>query len=79
MVSGMRTGYPRGLNKGLSSKFRDGFRLRQEGSRVRKEGSRVREGSRVEQEIPEEGRRAYQPKRCTDNNNTNNTKIVKIC
>ena len=24
MVSGMRTGYPRGLNKGLSSKFRDG-------------------------------------------------------
>ena len=74
MVSGMRTGYPRGLNKGLGSKFCDGSRLRQEGSRllqessrVRKEGSRVREGSRIRQEIPEEGRRAYRPKRCTDN------------
>ena len=55
MGSGMRTGYPRGQNKGLGSKFRDG-------SRVRKEGSRVR------QEIPEEGRRAYRPKRCIDNN-----------
>ena len=65
MVSGMKTGYPCGLNKGLGSKFRDGSRLRQEGSRVRKEGSRVRkEGSRVRQEIPE----AYWPKRCTDNN-----------
>ena len=42
MVSGMRTGYPRGLNKGLGSKFRDGSRLRQESSRVR-------------QEIPEKG------------------------
>ena len=62
MVSGMRTGYPRGLNKGLGSKFREGSRLRQESSRVRKEGSRV------QQEIPEEGRRAYRPKRCTDNN-----------
>ena len=68
MVSGMRTGYPRGLNKGLGSKFRDGPRLRQE-------------GSRVQQEIPEEGRRAHRPKRCTDNNedgdnspnNTDNT------
>ena len=67
MVSGMRTGYPRGLNKGLGSKFRDGFRLHQEGSRLR-------------QEIPEESRRAYRQKRCTDNNkyednspgNTNN-------
>ena len=26
MVSGMRTGYPRGLNKGLDSKFRDGYK-----------------------------------------------------
>ena len=26
------------------------------------------EGSRVRQEIPEEGRRAYRLKRCTDNN-----------
>ena len=68
MVSGMRTGYPRGLNKGLGSKFRDGSRLRQEGSRVRKESSRVQEGSRVRQEIPEEGRSAHRPKRCTDNN-----------
>ena len=55
MVSGMRTEYPRDLNKGLGSKFRDGSRLRQEGSRLR-------------QEIPEEGRRAYRPKRCTNNN-----------
>ena len=62
MLSGMITGYPRGLNKGLGSKFRDGSRFRQEGSRVRKEGSRVR------QEIPEEGRRAYRLKRCTDSN-----------
>ena len=68
MVSGMRTGYPRGLNKGLGSKFRDGSRLRQEGSRVRKEGPRVLESSRARQEIHEEGRRAHQPKRCTDNN-----------
>ena len=55
MVSGMRTGYPRGLNKGLGSKFRDGSQLRQEGSQVR-------------EEIPEECQRAYRPKRCTDNN-----------
>ena len=48
MVSGMRTGYPHGLNKGLGSKFRDGFRL--------------------QQEIPEEGRRAHRLKHCTDNN-----------
>ena len=75
MVSGMRTRYPRGLNKSLGSKFRDGSRLRQEVSRVLKEGSQVR------QEIPEEGQRAHRPKRCTDNNedednslnNTNNT------
>ena len=41
----------------------------------------IGEGSRVRQEIPEEGRRAHWPKRCTDNNedednspnNTNNT------
>ena len=71
----MRTGYPRGLNKGLVSKFRDGSRLRQEGCRVRQEGSRVRkegyrgrEGSRVQQKIPEIGRRAHRPKRYTDNN-----------
>ena len=32
------------------------------------ESSRVRKDSQVRQEIPEEGRRAYQPKRCTDNN-----------
>ena len=67
MVSGMRTGCPRVLNKGLGSKFRDGSRLRQERSRVQ-EGSRVREDSRAPQEIPEEGRRLYWPKRCTDNN-----------
>ena len=60
MVSGMRTGYPRGLNKGLGSNFRDGPRLQ--------EGSRVREFTRVRQEIPEEGRRAHRPKRCTDDN-----------
>ena len=67
MVSGMRTRYPRGLNKGLGSKFRD--------------GSRLQKGSCVRQEIPEEGRRAHRPKRCRDNNedevnspnNTNNT------
>ena len=89
MVSGMRTGYPRGLNKGLGSKFRDGSRLRQEGSRlrqessrvrkegsrVRKEGSRVRESSRVRQEIPKEGRRAHRPKRCTDNNEDEDNRI----
>ena len=43
----MRSGYPRGLHKGLGSKFRGGSRLRQEGSRVR-------------QEIPEEGRNVVQ-------------------
>ena len=72
MVSGMRTGYPRGLNKGLGSKFCD--------------GSQLQEGSRVGQEIPEEGRRAHRPKRCTDNNeeednssnNTNNTNITSV-
>ena len=53
MVSGMRTGCPCELNKGLGSKFRD--------------GSLLQEGSCVRQEIPE-GRRAYRPKRCTDNN-----------
>ena len=39
-----------------------------EGSRVRKEGSQVRGGSRVRQEITEEGQRAHRPKRYTDNN-----------
>ena len=81
MISGMRTGYPRGLNKGLGSKFRDGSGLRQEGSRVRKEGSRVR------QEIPEEDRRAHWLKHCTDNNedednslnNQNNTSCQILC
>ena len=46
-------GYPRGLNKGSGSKFR--------------QGSRLQEGSRVQREIPEEGRRSHRPKR-TDNN-----------
>ena len=72
MVSGMRTGYPRGLNKGLGSKFRD--------------GSLLQEGSCVRQEIPEEGRRAHRPKRCTDNNedednslnNTNNGNLCRV-
>ena len=82
MVSGMRTGFLRGLNKVLGSKFHDGSRLQQECSRLRQESSRVRkEGSRVQQEILDEGRRAYRPKRCIDNNeyeddssnNTNNT------
>ena len=67
MVCGMRTGYPRGLNKGLGLKFRD--------------GSLLQEGSWVRREISEKGRRAYRPKRCTDNdedednspNNADNT------
>ena len=74
MVRGIRTGYPRGLNKGLGLKL-------QEGSRVRKEDSRIQDSSRVQQEIPEESRRLHRPKRCTDNNkdednspnNTDNT------
>ena len=49
----MRAGYPRGSNKGLSSKFCNP-RLRQEGSRFRS---------------PEEGRRVNRPKRCEHNNN----------
>ena len=57
----MKTGYPRGLNKGLGSKFHDGSQLRQE-------GSQVREGSRVQQEISEEVWRAHWLKHCTDNN-----------
>jgi len=70
MVSGMRTGYPRGLNKGLGSKFRN--------------GSQLQEGSRVRQEIPEEGRRAHRPKLCTDNNENednslNNTNNGNLC
>ena len=68
----MRTGYPRGLNKGLGSKFRDGYLLQ--------------EGSCVRQEISEEGRRAHRPKRCTDNNedennslnNTNNGNLCRV-
>ena len=62
MVSGMRAVYPRGLNKGFSSRFRENSRLRQESSRVRKASSQVR------QEAPEEGRRVYRPKRCEYNN-----------
>ena len=70
MVSGMRTGCPRELNKGLGSKFRDGFLLK--------------EGSCVRQEIPEEGRRAHWLKRCTDNNedednSLNNTINSNLC
>ena len=70
MVSGMRTGYPRGLNKGLGSKFRD--------------GSLLQEGSCVRQEIPEEGRRAHRLKRCTDknedeDNSLNNTINSNLC
>ena len=38
MVSGMRTLYPHGLNKGLASKFRDGSQLRQE---IPEEGRRA--------------------------------------
>ena len=68
----MRTGYPRWLNKGLSSKFHD--------------GSLLQEGSCVRQEIPEEGRRAHRLKRCTDNNedednslnNTNNGNLCRV-
>ena len=55
MDSRTRAEYPYGSNKGLCSKFRGKSRLRQEGSRIRKE-------------IPEEGRRAHRPKRCTDIN-----------
>ena len=51
----MRTGYPRGLNKGLGSKLRDGSRMRQKDFRVLKE-------------IPEVGRRARRQRRRTDNN-----------
>ena len=29
MANGIRTGYPRGFNKGRSSKFREGSRVRQ--------------------------------------------------
>ena len=70
MVCGMRTGYPRGLNKGLGSKFRN--------------CSQLQEGSRVRQQIPEEGRRAHRPKLCTDNNENednslNNTNNGNLC
>ena len=72
MVSGMRTGCPRELNKGLGSKFRD--------------GSLLQEGSCVRKEIPEEGRGAHRSKRCTDNNedednnpnNADNTKYTIV-
>ena len=47
MANGIRTGDPRGFNKGHSSKFRDGSRV---------------------QQIPEEGRRTYRPKRYGSNN-----------
>ena len=62
MVNGMRTVYPRELNKGFSSKFRENFRLRQESSRVRKVSSQVR------QEAPDEGWRSHRPKHCEYNN-----------
>ena len=84
----MRIGYSRGLNKGLGSKFRDGSQLRQEGSQLRQESFQVRtEASQVRLEIPEEGRRAYRLKRCTDNNedednspnNADNTKLSLDC
>ena len=73
MVCGMRKGYPRGLNKGLGSKFHDGSRLRQEGPRVR-------------EEIPKKGQRAHRLKRCVYNNedednnpnNTNGKKYVQM-
>ena len=47
MANGIRTGDPRGFDKGRCSKFRKGSRVRQ---------------------TPEEGRRAYRPKRCGTNN-----------
>ena len=47
MANGIRTGDPRGFNKGHSSKFCVGSRVRQS---------------------PEEGQRAYRPKRCANNN-----------
>ena len=47
MANGIRTGDHGGFNKGRSSKFREGSRVRQ---------------------ITEEGRRAYRPKRCRNNN-----------
>ena len=53
MLSGMRTGYPRGLNKRLGTKFRDCSRLRQEGSRLRQEGSRVRKKVPESEMVPE--------------------------
>ena len=57
MNSGTRAEYPLciGSNNGLGSKFRGKSQLRQEGSRVR-------------EEIPEEGRRVHRLKRCTDIN-----------
>ena len=65
----MRTVYPRELNKGFSSKFRENSRLRQESSRVRKVSSQVRKvSSQVRQEAPDEGRRSHRPKRCEYNN-----------
>ncbi len=47
MANGIRTGEPRGFNKGRSSKFHVSSRVRQ---------------------TPEEGRRAYRPKHCGNNN-----------
>ena len=52
MANGIRTGDPRGFNKGRSSKFREGSRVRQ---------------------TPEEGRRTYQPKRCGNNKDEDNS------
>ena len=51
MANGIRAGDPHGFNKGRSSKFREGSRVRQ---------------------TPEEGRLAYRPKRCGNNNTYEN-------
>ena len=44
MANGIRTGDPRGFNKGPSSKFRDGFRVRQ----IPEEGRRTYRPKRCE-------------------------------
>ncbi len=55
MANGIRTGDPRGFNKGHSSKFREGSQVRQ---------------------IPKEGLRTYQPKRCGNNKEDNSPKTL---
>ena len=65
MVSGMRTGYHRGLNKGLGSKFRDGSRLRRE---VPDYDKKVPEPERVSESDKKYLKKVVGPKRCTDNN-----------